>query len=305
MAAWPTLVRAPPSPPSEGHVLLAPTIGGLATEAHALADAANLMDEDVNSVVFASPDGMSQVGLGAGPSAASGGGEAERRRRAILPLQADEAAADGTDSPRHRVLASPEPPQDQPPEQAEGSPRRRAPAASSSSSSSSSDDAAEQGPPVDEVDPVPADDRVDGHARAAQVSDQRKVYLWTLSHTTLDGRQPPSAFTRQTFARAVLEAYRATGKSVVQWSCFMEVHPLSRSEKEQHAHFHFLVQADRACRWSEIAQHLRTQQRIYASASTSSSRKSYWAAFAYLFTPSVKKPKEALDQDYILSPEHD
>ena len=34
-------------------------------------------------------------------------------------------------------------------------------------------------------------------------------------------------------------------------------------------------------------------------------RKSYWAAFTYLYVPSAKKPKEDLDKDYMLSLGHE
>ena len=185
------------------------------------------------------------------------------------------------------------------------------PSSSNSSSSSSSDDeqpevgrqpeqADASGQPQhrnheEEIDPVPIDERVDGYARRAGPMDQRNVYMWTFSHTELPGRAKPEDFTRESFARAVLGAYENTGKSVNQWGCFSEVHALSRSAPERRQHFHMLAQTERACRWSDIARHLRSEHRIYAHVSTSSSRRSYWAAFSYLYAPSAKQTKEYLD----------
>jgi len=157
----------------------------------------------------------------------------------------------------------------------------------------------------EEVDPTPAEDRVDGHARRAGSSDQRTVYMWTFPHIDLPGRAKPEDFTRQSFARTVLRAYESTGKSVNQWCCFLEEHPLSRSVLEHHKHFHMLVQTDTASRWSDIARYLRSEHQIYAHASTSSSRRSCWAAFAYLYAPSARKPKDDLDQAYVLSAGHE
>ena len=179
----------------------------------------------------------------------------------------------------------------------------------SSSSTSDEEQPVAAGVPAednhDEVDPIPLEERVDGSTRRAGPGDQRTVYMWSFPHTDREGRAKPGDFTRQTFALVVVEAYSNTGKIVVQWACFLEVHPTSRSELEQHAHFHFIAQTDRPCRWGEIAQYLRTHHRIYASASTSSGRRSYWTAFSYLFTPSLKKPKDDLDNAYVLSPGHE
>ena len=201
---------------------------------------------------------------------------------------------------------------------------------SSSSSSNSSSSSSDEEPPIaaeepavadepvaaaaaapqqqqndEEVDPVPLEEQVDGNTRRAGSGDQRTVYMWTFPHTAREGRAKPSDFTRHAFARVVLEAYSATGKNVTQWSCFMEAHPASSSELERHVHFHLIAQTDRPCRWAEIAQHLRREQQIYASASTLSARRSYWTAFSYLFSPSIKKPKDDLDEDYVLSPGHE
>ena len=158
---------------------------------------------------------------------------------------------------------------------------------------------------ADEVDPVPIEDRVDGCMRGAASDDQRKVYMWIFSHTERPNRMRPNEFSRQSFARMMLDTYEAAGKQVTQWACFQEVHPLSKSAAEQSPHFHFVAQTDSQCRWREIARMLRERNKVFASASTSSSRASYWGAFAYLYCPSVKKPKEDLDQDYVLSPGHD
>ena len=184
---------------------------------------------------------------------------------------------------------------------------------SSSDSSSSAEDDSEQAENVGqanqadapEIDPVPIDERTDGYARRAGPMDQRRVYLWCFPHTDLPGRAKPDDFTRESFALAVVEAYERTGKTVDQWGCFLEVHPLSRSLLEQRRHFHMLAQTERACRWSDVASYLRSVYRIYAHASTSSSRRSYWAAFTYLYAPSAKKPKEDLDKAYVLSVGHE
>ena len=50
---------------------------------------------------------------------------------------------------------------------------------------------------------------------------------------------------------------------------------------------------------------MRSEHQIFAHASTSSSRRSYWAAFSYLYAPSARKPKEDLDQEYLLSAGHE
>ena len=179
---------------------------------------------------------------------------------------------------------------------------------SSSSSSSSSSAPSDSAPNIvaDEApDPTPATDRVDGHERSAATGDQRTVYLWTFSHTTIPGRPQPTGFTRLSFALAVISAYEQTGKVVLQWAVFMEVHPSSKSDREQRLHFHMIVETEHACRWVEMAKHLRNGHKIFASVATSSARKSYWAAFSYLFVPSAKKPKADLDADYLLSPGHE
>ena len=162
--------------------------------------------------------------------------------------------------------------------------RRRRRSGSSSSSSSSGSAAPPLVVPVilETPDPTPVGDRIDGHSRQADQADQRTVYLWTFSHTDVVGMAKPGDFSRQSFASLVLSAYAVTSKVVSQWSVFLEVHPSSKSEREQRPHFHMIVETDKPCRWLELARHMR-QQNVFASAATSSSRKSYWAAFAYLY----------------------
>ena len=144
---------------------------------------------------------------------------------------------------------------------------------------------------------MPPEDRVDGVHRQAQKADQRTVYLWTFPSPVGAERAKPSDFSHNTFAAAVLEAYVATGKTVEQWSVFREIHPKSKCEEEQQPHFHMIVETASATRWLEIAKRLRDRNRMYCPAATSSARKSYWAAFAYSFAPSAKKPKEDIDKD--------
>ena len=113
--------------------------------------------------------------------------------------------------------------------------------------------------------------------------------MWTFSHTNRPGRAQPHSLTRQEFASAVVQAYEQTGKAVEQWAVFQEVHPLSRSTRENSQHYHMVVLTQERCRWSEVAEHLRRERQLFASASTSSSRSSYWSAFAYCYAPSGKK----------------
>ena len=193
--------------------------------------------------------------------------------------------------------------------------RRQGSSSSSSSSSSSADEngagdddatlAAQSRAVVNPVDPSPHEDRVDAYFRYAAQADQRTVYLWTFSYTDLEGHAKPLDFTHASFAEAVLNCYELSSKVVIQWSVFREVHPSSKSEREQHTHYHMIVETERPARWAEMAKRLRDSHNIYASAATSSARRSYWAAFAYLFTPSPKKPKEDLDHKYLLSVGHD
>ena len=188
-------------------------------------------------------------------------------------------------------------------------------ASSSSSSSPSPSDSSSDGdapgpnppaePPVVEVDETLPGDRFDPVLRSVGDSDQRKVYMWTWSHTELEGRRAPQDTSRSDFAGMVTQAYQATGKTISQWSVFKEIHPLSKSRLEQKEHFHMVVETDCATRWKEVAAHLRQQNRVYASASTSSSRRSYWNAFAYLYTPNGKKSKEDVDPERVLSPGHE
>ena len=98
---------------------------------------------------------------------------------------------------------------------------------------------------ADAPDPTPAEDRVDANSRAAAQGDQRTVYMWTFSHTELPGRKQPLEFDRETFASAVVAAYEHTGKIVTQWAVFLEVHPSSKSAREQKPHFHMVVETDR------------------------------------------------------------
>ena len=153
-------------------------------------------------------------------------------------------------------------------------------------------------------DPTPIEDRVDGYARKAEHADQRKVYMWTFSHTGRPDRARPMDFDRRAFARVVLDAYQAGGKCVEQWAVFQETHPMSKSALEQTLHFHMVVQTSRPARWLEMANHMREHANVFASAASSSSRQSYWSAFSYLFAPTARKPKEDLDGEYVLSPDH-
>jgi len=193
------------------------------------------------------------------------------------------------------------------------------PASSSSSSSSSPASAGaavdpviqEAAPPpvVEEplnlVDATPPEDRIDPVLRTASNDDQRSVYLWTFPHTAGEGRATPNQFSRPQFAAAVVEAYERTGKVVAQWAVFLEVHPLSKSQQEATDHIHMVVETEARCRWGEIARYLRTKFNVFASVSTSSSRQSYWSAFAYLYAPSAKKTKEDIDRECLLSPGHE
>ena len=129
--------------------------------------------------------------------------------------------------------------------------------------------------------------------------------MWTFPHTDGSDRARPSDFSRPQFASAVVEAYEHLGKSIGQWSVFLEVHPLSKSKLEKTDHFHMVVETQGRCRWSEVAQHLRRAHKIHASVSTSSQRQSYWTAFAYLYAPSGKKTKDDIDAEFLLSPGHE
>lgn len=66
-----------------------------------------------------------------------------------------------------------------------------------------------------------------------------------------------------------------------------------------------IIETHPRTRWSEIAQYLRSKFHIYASVATSSERKSYWNAFAYLYAPNGKKSKEDIDSEPLLSPGHE
>ena len=130
------------------------------------------------------------------------------------------------------------------------------------------------------VDPTPEQERVDNSARLAGDHDQRTVYIWTFSYL-------------ETFAAAVMMAYEQTGKTIVQWVCGLEMNPQSGSEMERWDHFHMAVEADNKVRWKEISEYLWEHYKIYASVATSTARKSYRAAFSYLFAPTAKKNKGA------------
>jgi hypothetical protein len=175
------------------------------------------------------------------------------------------------------------------------------PPSPSSSSSSSSEDHGSSGPDKDDA---PAEGRSDVGFRRAGREDQRTTYFWTFSYTASPNRKRPDDFSRESFAAAVVGAYESTGKSVSQWACFREKHPGSSSELEQRHHFHLVVEADKPCRWAQIAETLRAKG-IYASVSTVSVRRSYWRAFQYCFPPSVKQAQGGLDVDYVLSPGHE
>ena len=70
-------------------------------------------------------------------------------------------------------------------------------------------------------------------------------------------------------------------------------------------HYHMVVQTATACRWLEIAHHLRQASRVYASVSSVSARKSYWAALGYLYAPNGKKNAEDIDKDPVFSEGHE
>ena len=89
---------------------------------------------------------------------------------------------------------------------------------------------------------------------------------------------------------------------VVSWA---PTGPGSARTKEKAEHYHMVVETQLRCRWGEIAQYLRQANNIYASVATSSSRRSYWTAFAYLYAPNAKKTKEDLDDACVLSPGHE
>ena len=76
------------------------------------------------------------------------------------------------------------------------------------------------------------EDRIDPIFRTATRDDQRNVYLWTFPHTDGPGRATPGQVTRPQFARVVVEAYEHLNKPITQWSVFLEVHPLSKSQQD-------------------------------------------------------------------------
>jgi hypothetical protein len=92
----------------------------------------------------------------------------------------------------------------------------------------------------------------------------------------------------------VNDKYESAGKTVRQWSCFMELH------KNGKPHMHLLIATQRPARWAEIARSLRLAG-VFCHVRASISHNAYWSAFAYLYCPSSSKPRAELDAEYVLS----
>ena len=150
------------------------------------------------------------------------------------------------------------------------------------------------------VDPdsTPLMNRTDNDAKPADPDDQRLVYFWTWSGVD-------AAITREEVAAKIQTAYHTNQATIQHMAVFRERHENSQSPLERQWHFHVVVQTTAACRWRQIARHLRQQEHATMHAATGpQGRGTYWSAFAYCYVPSAKKPVTDLDSEYWLSPGH-
>ena len=130
----------------------------------------------------------------------------------------------------------------------------------------------------------------------------RRVYMYTLSRRKRDGGESadagtgPEAFTRQSFADVVLNAYaEANGIQVEHWACVRELH------KDGLPHFHMVVKGKECFRFRRVTKILHDKGiRVYASFGAPG----YATYFRYLVLPSAKKSKSELDAAILLSPHH-
>ena len=151
---------------------------------------------------------------------------------------------------------------------------------------------------IADLDPTPLMNRTDNDAKPAGPEDQRLVYFWTWSGVD-------AAVSREDVARKIQSAYEASQATIQHMAVFRERHQHSQSPLEREWHFHVVVQTTSLCRWRQIAQHLRQQERASMHAATGpQGRSTYWSAFAYCYVPSAKKPLADLDSEYWLSPGH-
>jgi hypothetical protein len=131
--------------------------------------------------------------------------------------------------------------------------------------------------------------------REARPADQRATFLWTVPHTSDEGKRQPAELGRQGLADVMCEVYDLFGKPMRHWSCFMERHGSGDP------HLHCLIATRGPTRWVEAANALRARG-VFANCQTAGSSQSYWSMFAYCYVPSDKKSLSSLDQEPLLSP---
>jgi hypothetical protein len=135
----------------------------------------------------------------------------------------------------------------------------------------------------------------EGVIREARPADQRATFLWTVPHTSDEGKRQPAELGRQGLADVMCEVYDLFGKPIRHWSCFMERHDSGDP------HLHCLIATRGRSRWGEAANALRARG-VFANCQTAGSSQSYWSMFAYCYAPSDKKSLSSLDQEPLLSP---
>lgn len=102
-----------------------------------------------------------------------------------------------------------------------------------------------------------------------QADQVRQVYLLTYSQADLT-RFP----SRETFSRAVLDAFSQTPANVLYWVCAKETH------EDGGYHYHLAIKLDRVQRWRNVKRHL--QDRYHIVVNFSNSHANYYTAWEYV-----------------------
>ena len=123
---------------------------------------------------------------------------------------------------------------------------------------------------------------------------KRQVYLWTFSRTSVRGRKTPEDFTRESFSATLMRAYKECypNNAVVQFFTVRERHA-SGSDEQRDWHYHTVVMTETVHRYLPIKNYLLDYEATAVHASCTHTH--YYTAFRYLILPSLRKPRDELD----------
>lgn len=113
---------------------------------------------------------------------------------------------------------------------------------------------------------------------------QRIVYLVTYSRADI-----AKFVSRQSFAEAVVGAWRSVGIKVLHWVVSIEGHAVTTNDEQMNNyHFHMALKLEKRARWPRVRKYLDDTFGIQVNFSDSHS--TYFSAYRYV----TKEDKEAL-----------